>query len=170
VVLFFQQTFQAAQAQSVKRIKVSSGSQYLIVEALNDNLIHFELSALGPGPSVSSPIYTSPMVDKIDYSGPTSWNDTTAGPVRTLETTNIKVDVDTSTLCATVTDKVKALTLTTYCSPNLGSAWKSLTMTPESFKNGYGLGAEYVMAGTADGDWVQLSGIRSATQANSEMR
>jgi hypothetical protein len=44
---------------------------------------------------------------------PAFWNEATAGAVRTLETKKIKVDVNASTLCATVTDKVKALTLTT---------------------------------------------------------
>lgn len=167
-----QQPFQTAQAAEVQRVKIPSGSQYLIVEALNDNLIHFELSTLGPGPSVSDPIYTSPMVYKKDYTGPTAWSDTTASGIRTLQTPNIKVDVNTSTLCATVTDKVRALTLTTYCSPNLGSAWKSLTMAPETFKNGYGLGAEYVLVGTADGDWVSTPGhqVRNPGEFGNEMK
>ena len=170
-LVVLQQPFQTAQA-AVQRVKIPSGSQYLIVEALNDNLIHFELSALGPGPGASDPIYTSPMVYKTDYTGPTSWSDTTASGIRTLQTPNIKVDVNTSTLCATVTDKVKALTLATYCSPNLGSAWKSLTMTPETFKHGYGLGAEYVLVGTADGDWVSTPRhqVRNPGEFGNEMK
>src|SRR5271165_3972131 len=80
-LVLLQQPFQTAQA-AVQRVKIPSDSQYLIVEALNDNLIHFELSARGPGPSESAPIYTSPMVDKTDYTGPTSWSDTTASGVR----------------------------------------------------------------------------------------
>jgi hypothetical protein len=72
-VVLWQQVSQTAQA-AVQRVKISSGSRYLIVEALNDNLIHFELSARGPGPSASSSIYTSPMVDKTDYTGPSSWS------------------------------------------------------------------------------------------------
>ncbi len=164
------QVFQTAEAD-VQRAKILSGSQYLIVEALNDNLIHFELSALGPGPSESDRINTSPMIYKTDYTGPTSWSDTTASGIRRLQTPNIKVDVNTSTLCATVTDKVKAVTLTTYCSPNLDSAWKSLTMTPETMTHGYGLGAKYVLAGIADGDWVSTSGhqVRNPGEFGNEM-
>jgi alpha-glucosidase len=170
VVVLCQQPFQTAKA-AVQRVKITSGSQYLIVEALNDDLIHFELSALGPGPSTSDPIYTSPMVHKTNYIGPISWSDTTAGDIRTLQTPNIKVDVNTSTLCATVTDKVRGLKLTTYCSPNLGTAWKSLTMTPETFTHGYGLGAEYVMSGTANGDWVSTPGhqVRNPGEFGNEM-
>ncbi len=171
LVGLWQQPVQTAQA-AIQPVKITSGGQYLIVEALNDSLIHFELSAIGPGPSTSDPIYSSPMVYKTDYTGPASWSDTTAASVRTLQTPNIRVDVNTSTLCATVTDKVRALTLTTYCSPNLDSAWKSLTMTPETFTHGYGLGAEYILAGTADGDWISTAGhqARGPGEFGNEMR
>lgn len=77
LVVLWQQPLKTAQA-AVQRVKIPSGNRYLIVEALNDSLIHFELSALGPGPSASDPIYTSPMVYKTDYTGPTSWSDATA--------------------------------------------------------------------------------------------
>jgi len=56
-------SYQVAQAQTpagVQRVKFTSGNNYLIVEFLNDSLVHFELSALGPGPDPSSPIFTTP--------------------------------------------------------------------------------------------------------------
>ena len=37
---------------AVQRVKYQSGNNYLIVEVLNDDLVHFELSALGPGPDI----------------------------------------------------------------------------------------------------------------------
>lgn len=168
----FWQSLNIYAENGVTRVKVMSGSNYLIVEALNDNLIHFELSSVNPGSSVSNRIYTSPMIFKTDYPGPTSWSDKTTGVIRTLQTANIKVDVNTSTLCATVTDTVRALTLTEYCSPNLNSTWKSLTMSHETFKNGYGLGADYVMVGTADGDWISTPGhqVRNPGEFGNEMK
>jgi len=172
IAAFRQLQVQTAQAEGIRRAKISSGSRYLIVEALNNNLIHFELSALGPGPSECTQIYTSPMIHKNDYAGPTSWMDNEVGGIRTLQTPNIKVDVDASTLCATVADKVRGMTLTTYCSPNLDSAWKSITMTSEIFTHGYGLGAHYVIPGSADGDWVSTEGhqIREPGEFGNEMR
>lgn len=162
LALLWQQPIQSAYAIP-QRIKITSGNQYLIVEALNDNLVHFELSALTPGPSPSESIYTSPMVFKTDYPGPTSWTDTTAGNIRTLQTPNTKVEVDITTLCTTVTDKVKSLKLTTYCPLNLSQGWKGLTMTPESFTHGYGLGSEFITSGSADGDWIATANHRVRT-------
>src|SRR5262249_16461289 len=90
------------------------------------------------------------------------------GSVRTLETPDVRVAVNTTTLCATVTDKVRSLLLTTYCPLNLTQAWKGLTMTPETFTNGYGLGSDYITPGSADGDWVATSGhqVRSSGDGN----
>ena len=48
---------QSARA-AVQRVKFQSGNNYLIVEFLNDDLLHFELSAPGPGPDTASPIFT----------------------------------------------------------------------------------------------------------------
>lgn len=154
---------------AVQRVQITSGSNYLIVEALRDDIVHFELSTLTP-PGTGNPIRTSPMIYKTDYTGPSSWSDTTVGSVRTLQTASIKVEVNTSTLCATVKDKTKVpeLTLTTYCPLNLSQAWKGLTMTPETFTHGYGLGAQYITSGSADGDWIATSGhqVRSPGDNN----
>lgn len=54
---------------AVQQAKFVSGDRYLIVETLDDDLIHFELSALGPGPDGVA-LYTSPMILKTDYHGP----------------------------------------------------------------------------------------------------
>ena len=149
-------------------VTITSGGQYLIVEALTDNLVHFELSALRTRPNT---IYTSPMVFKTDYLGPTSWTDKTVGSIRTLQTPTTKVDVNTTTLCATVTDTTRSLILTTYCPLNLQEAWKGLTMTRETFTHGYGLGAKYITAGSADGDWIATPNhrVRSPGEYGNEM-
>ena len=56
---------------NVRRFKLTSGGRYLVVEVLRDDLAHFELSAIGPGPDVTVPIWTSSMIAKHDYPGPT---------------------------------------------------------------------------------------------------
>ena len=90
----------SSSASSVKRVRIALGNQYLIVEALSDDLVHFELSALGPGPDPSLPVYSSPMVADRNHSGPTGWSDATVGNMRTMGTPDTKVDVDITSLCA----------------------------------------------------------------------
>lgn len=143
----------------VERVKFQSGSTYLVVEFLDDDLVHFELSALGPGPETSQPIFTTPMVYKTDYPGPSSLANDGQG---TLETPDIRLHVQSDTLCVTATDKTKdpALPLTTLCPLNLDQDWKGFTLTPEQFTHAYGLGEEFVAVGSSEGDWVGR--VRSA--------
>jgi hypothetical protein len=61
--------YQAADAE-VQRTKFISPAGYLIVEALDDDLLHFEVSAIGEGPPEDLALYTSPMVLKTDYGAP----------------------------------------------------------------------------------------------------
>jgi alpha-glucosidase len=135
------------------RVKYQSGNRYLIVEFLDDDLVHLELSALGPGPDVSTPIPTTPMIHRTDYAGPSSLLDDGAG---TLETPEVRVQVDPKSLCVTVTDLSKdpALVLTTLCPHNLDQAWKGIRFTPEGFTHAYGLGQEFITPQSSEGDWV----------------
>ena len=142
-------THQSTYAQ-VQRVKYQSGSSYLIVEALDDDLIHFELSAVGSGPSINDPLYTTPMVHKTDYSGPSTFSHN--GNV--IETADMKVEVNTSSLCVTVTDKTQNVVLSTQCPKNLSNSWKGLTLTPEGMQNVYGLGEQFIGTNNPDGDWV----------------
>ena len=149
VVLALPQTTQAA----VQRVKFQSGSNYLIVEFLNDDLMHFEVSGAGPGPDASSPIFTTPQVFKTDYAGPDSFARSGTGG-NTLDTADMKVVVDTSSLCVTVTDKTKSLELTTICPVNLSQASKGLTIAPGGMQHVYGLGEQFITPGNPDGDWT----------------
>jgi alpha-glucosidase len=141
-------------AAAVQRVKVTAGGNYLVVEALRDDIVHFELG-VGAGPDPAVALYTSQMVLKTDYGGPTGWTDTTVGSVRTFETPSVKVDVNTTTLCVTETDKANGnQVLTTLCPLNLTLATKGLTITQSSTTNVYGLGEKFMTVGSADGDWV----------------
>ncbi len=135
------------------RVKYQADDYYLLVEFLDDDLVHFELSPFGPGPGVRKPIYTTPMVYKTDYPGPTRFSNDGRG---TLETPEIMVQVNREDLCLTLTDKTKEpdLVLTTICPLNLEEDYKGITLTPQSFTHAYGLGEEFIDVGSADGDWV----------------
>jgi alpha-glucosidase len=143
----------AGQAAGVERVKFRSGDHYLIVEFLDDDLVHFELSAFGPGPGVNRPVYTTPMVQKADYPGPSSLVNNGNG---TLETPSIRVQVEAGSLCIRAIDKTQEpdLALTTLCPLHLEQPWKGITLIPESFTHAYGLGQEFITPGSSEGDWV----------------
>jgi len=141
---------QTAQA-AVQRVQFTAGGNYLVVEFLDDDLVHFELG-VGSGPGTGSPVFTTTQIAKTNYPGPTSL--TQAGGV--LTTPGIKVDVNQTTLCATVYDTTRTpqLLLNTTCPRNLSQAWKGLSFTKSSMQNAYGLGEQFFLGGSADGDWV----------------
>jgi alpha-glucosidase len=141
-----------AAAAGVQRAQFTSGASYLVVEFLDDDLAHFELSAIASPPGTTTPVFTTDQVAKTDYDGPSSFS--RSGDVFT--TADMSVAVDAATLCATVTDTTRtpAILLHTVCPRNLSQGWKGLTVSKESMENAYGLGAQFFAGGSADGDWV----------------
>lgn len=138
----------------------SANTQYLKVEVLSDHLAHFELAA-GSTATTNSPIYTSPMVFKTDYSGPT----TVSQNSNTLETPAMRVEVNPSNLCIKLIDKTKAdAELTTICPVDLGEPLKGLNINPGEMENVYGLGQKFKQFGSADGDWTLL-GVRDGANS-----
>ncbi|MDW6003743.1 TIM-barrel domain-containing protein [Vibrio mangrovi] len=140
----------------VFRTKFESGSDYLVVEILDNDLVHFELSAVGNSPSTDSPIYTSPMVLKTDYPGATNvvQND------NIIETSDMRLEINKTNLCITLIDKTKSnAQLTTVCPVNLSQPLKGLNIDPGQMQNVYGLGQKFKQLGSADGDWTTL-GVR----------
>lgn len=138
---------------AVERVKLQAGGQYLIIELLRDDLVHFEVSAMGPGPGTATPIFTTPQVAKTDYPGPASFAQSGPGG-STLDTAQMHIVVDPTTLCMSVTDKVRALALTTLCPLHLAQEWKGLTIAPGSMQDVYGLGEQFITAGQPNGDWT----------------
>jgi alpha-glucosidase (family GH31 glycosyl hydrolase) len=140
----------------VKRKKFSTPNAYLIVEILDEDLVHFELSAIGPGPSATEALYTSPMVHKTDYAGPSSFID--GGDI--LETSDIRIDVDPATLNITLCDKTRGNALLTTIRPEeLDGDFKRLRIERGAMQSVYGLGQKFKVQGSADGDWTSL-GVR----------
>ncbi len=136
---------------ATQRVQFSAAGNYLVVEFLDDDLVHFELGT-GAGPGTGTDLVSTDQVAKKSYPGPTSLTQNGG----TLTTPGLKVTVDTSTLCATAYDTTRnpVLLLNTTCPRNLAQAWKGLTITKSAMQNAYGLGEQFFMGGSADGDWV----------------
>lgn len=147
----------------VKRAKFTSANRYLIVETLADDLMHFEFSASGTGPASTVPLYTSPMVLEIDYSGPSTYS-TTGG---VIETSELRAAVHPQNLCISLTDKIRGLALTTICPANLENDWKGIDVAKGNIANVYGLGQQFKRLGSADGDWLQHK-VREAQPAGQQ--
>ncbi len=134
------------------RVKFQRGNSYLILEFLDDDLLHFELSGQLTETDLSQPLHTSPMVSKTDYPGPSHLTFDGEG---TFETDALKVQVDPLTLCLTAWDTTRTpnLLLTTLCPFALGQQGQGISLTPESFTNIYGLGEMFSLSGSTSPDW-----------------
>jgi len=143
----------ATQVPVQTRYKFQSPVGYLLVEFLDDDLVHFELAPVGPGPSTDQPLFTSLMVYKTDYAGPQYVEDDGSG---TLSTSDLIVQVDDKDLCVTVSDKTRqpALKLSTFCPYNFEKDFRGISFAPETFTQAYGLGEKFITAGVSDSDWV----------------
>jgi alpha-glucosidase (family GH31 glycosyl hydrolase) len=157
---------QPSACAGVFRTKFNTASEYLVVEILDDDLAHFEISARGPGPSTAKPLYTSPMVLKTDYPGPSS-APRVSSDGNTIETTAMKLEVFTNStqICVKLIDKNNSgARLTTVCPVNLHLDEKGIDIEPGKIQNIYGLGQNLnqVTLGTADGDRLS-QGVRKGS-------
>ncbi len=145
----------------VEHLKFQAEGNYLVMEALDDDLIHFEYGR-GSGPSTDKPIKTTDMVCnkddqvpsvvcKTDFSGPTEFSDKGSG---VIETKDIRLEINTSNLFVTIIDKTKNnLQLTTIRHLNLHQNFKGLIATRSEELDVYGLGQQFVEPGRSDIDW-----------------
>jgi alpha-glucosidase (family GH31 glycosyl hydrolase) len=139
---------------AIQRKKFTAPGRYLIVEILDEDLLHVEVSAVGSGPDITKPLYTSPMVLRTDYPGPSTFVDGGG----TLETSVITVTVDAQ-LAVTVRDKLHGNAVLTQLAPlDLDQPLKRLQIAPGAMQNVYGLGQRLLEPkpghGRADGDWL----------------
>ncbi len=119
---------------------------YLLVEALRDDVLHLEIGA-GAG-DTGAGIYTTPMVAKTDFAGPSHF----VADERHVETASLSAVVD-GNLCVKVRDLRRQVDLQTVCPDRLGDAWKGLTIDSPATRNVYGLG-QYFAEENTDGDWL----------------
>ena len=145
----------------VNRLKYQAEGNYLVVEVLDDDLIHFEYGR-GLGPGTDKPIMTTDMVCnkddqvpsavcKTDFQGPAEFSDKGSGVIETKE---IRLEIDTSNLFVSIIDKTKHnLRLTTIRPLNLHQDFKGLIATRSKELDIYGLGQQFVEPGNSDIDW-----------------
>ena len=142
-----------AGAQQPRRAVFAGAGATLVLEAPDDDLVHFEYAPAAPGaaaPRRDAPIGTSPMVLRTDYPGARAFTATTGG----IETADVRVAVAPGTLCFTVTEKARARTLTTVCPADLAGAGRGLTLARSGARHVYGLGEQFTVPGRTDGDWL----------------
>ncbi len=154
---------------SVFRTIFNTDTQYLVVEMLDDDLAHLEFSVRSKQPSTYKPLYTSPMVMKNDYSGPT--NLSTDGNI--IETSAMKLEIvkNNNQICVRFIDKMKANErLTTVCPVNLDQGLKGIDIEPGKIQNIYGLGQNLsqVALGKADGDRISQGGAREGSYKDNQ--
>jgi hypothetical protein len=112
---------------AVERRQFTATAGYLVVEVLDDDLVHFEASAIGSPPSLAQPLYTSPMVLKKDYGGPSAFTD---GGL-TLETPAMRLIVEATSLCVRVEDKARG---NGHLSRSAPSIWTSHSRASTSIR------------------------------------
>ncbi|MGK7894409.1 MAG: TIM-barrel domain-containing protein [Xenococcus sp. (in: cyanobacteria)] len=140
----------------------NDGQNSLIVEIIDDDLVHFEYATSENASPSNQPFYTSPMVFKTDYSGPTEISLVNGN---TIETKDLKLEIidieNRSDLCLEFTDKTKQnVQLTRICPVNLSAGFKGIDIDSTQTRNVYGLGQQFKDEdGSADGDWISL-GVR----------
>jgi alpha-glucosidase (family GH31 glycosyl hydrolase) len=156
----------ALAAAAVERRQFTTAAGYLVIEVLDDDLVHFEASAVGVPPPLSQPIFTSPMVLRKDYGGPSAFTD---GGL-TLETPAMRLVVSAASLCVRVEDKIRGHAhLTTICPIEMDRPFKGIDLERAGMTHVYGLGQEFkakqggdcrFVQTSADGDWI-AHGVRS---------
>ncbi len=137
-------------ASDGRRVHYTENQSGLLVEFPRADLVHFEFSGRSEQQNVNLPIYTTPMIKKLP-SG--------IAPVRSqdsfeLTTTDLKVEVEKGTLCISVFDRIRKVSLVRNCPRNLQNAWKGLSLEMTGIRNLYGLGNYFMEPGQIDGDWV----------------
>ncbi len=140
----------------VLRTSLTTTSAYLKLEVLDDDLIHVETAAGVPPPD-SQPIFSSPMVFRRDYGGPTQLRRFANG----LETAALTIRWDPSSLCLTASERPSNRRLLTVCPQDLSQPLKGLSIDSAAREAVYGLGQEFIDPasrplglGPADGDWL----------------
>ena len=155
LVLVLCQVAAAQDRSGVQRKKFTSGSRYLLVEILDDDLAHFELSESGAGSSEGDPVYVTPMIHAPAYqayAGPLTAGFSAGGNV--IETTELKLTVDADAGGVTVFDKVRGVALTKLRGEDLHRPTKRFVIDRLDMQNAYGVGNLFCDPGTADGDWI----------------
>ncbi len=142
---------QSSESDRAHRVRFESGASCLTVEVLDDDLVHFELAPVGMPGAAARPISSTAMVLRRDYSGPTRIDDDGQG---TLETPELRIQVDLQSLAITITDLTKEPPARLTGISPLGNDRTGLRIEQHRMQQVYGLGQEFIRAYEPNGDWV----------------
>ena len=148
-----------------ERFVMEADGNYLVVEVLDDDLLHLEYGH-GNTPATGDPIEVTAMIAKTDYAGPSSVSfDAEHGVV---ETPDLRLSVDPGTLAATLVDRTKNdVVLTTLTPFGLDQARKGLEAIVIGPIDIYGLGQQFMEPGNPDIDWEDR--VREGSQFGNVM-
>ena len=144
------------------RFSWNDGTRWLKVEALSDDILHFETyESRGAGHEnrgpARDPIWASPMIDLENYSqftGSRSFKRIAINGEPGVETDEIRAIFSSDLRNVRMHDKIRGVDLTTLGTEKLNEAIKTLHIEKLGMKNVYGVGNLFVDASSADGDWV----------------
>ena len=140
--------------REVFKFSFSGTARWLKIEALRDDLLHFETFENPSGPGDQDAIWSSPMVDEKNYGqfqGPGYFQRNGDNGV---ETSDLKVTLSADLRHVNIYDKVRGVSLTTLTSEKLDQPIKSMHIERQSMQNVYGVGNLFLNAESSDGDWV----------------
>jgi len=142
------------------RARYCSDQLCLIIEFLEDGLLHVEYAAQGAQHDLGQPLWTSPMVAKTDYPGPAEFSRSASGA---LVTASLEVKVDQQ-LCIEITDTARQpdWEFTRICPKDMQGYRKHLAITSPDITDIYGLGEQFIKPGVSEGNWsgkVRFPGV-----------
>lgn len=137
-------------------LSFTSGIRYLLIDVLDDDLLHFEVSEERSLPS-TNPIYSTQMIDKTNYPGPSFYS---AISSNNFETNELRFQVDATTLHVSIYQKDGVggeYLLTTFSYAYLQNSQlegkKQLKWTKEFPQTIYGLGQRFLQPATSEYNW-----------------
>ncbi len=164
-----------ASAREIPQYEFRSQDRWVRVAVLSNTLVHFEYG-MGELPAKGAPIRTSPMIARRAHDGPSTlefkpdgYADTDillgAGEIKpragipVINTDGVRLEVDPETLCLNLFhgicgDELTLDHLATVCPESIGEDGNAFTILAPEMTHAYGLGAQFVSPGGADGDWV----------------
>ncbi|MBP8997672.1 MAG: DUF5110 domain-containing protein [Anaerolineaceae bacterium] len=150
--------------QAGARVRYCQDDICLMLEFLEDGLLHGEYAPQGSGHDLSLPISTTPMVSQKTFPGPTFF---TVQPDGSLATDSMLVTVD-GALCFTGVDKTRdpAWEFARICPQDMEGFRKHLSINSPDITDIYGLGEQFLEPGVTDGNWMNKVRFPGVDQGN----
>ena len=131
------------------RVRYCTSNYCLILELLQDGLLHGEYAIEGTKHDLTEPIWTSPMINKIDYAEPINFSLLEDG---SLVTDDLRVGVDAAR-CFTAVDTTRTpqWQMTHICPTDMTDERSQISIESPDITDIYGLGQLFLDAGVSDG-------------------